>query len=506
MPGLPGSVRPSAEPSFWSDPHGAAAVTRGPGRPTRAARPARAAALRLLPLSLVALPATLLGLAFAGSEARAVPSFARQVGVECTACHTAFPELTPFGRAFKLEGYTLSDQKTHLPPLAVMLQGAPGFTHTRKDQPEGDLPSDFHDNDNVSLNQISLFYAGRLFGPYAEDLFGERVAKVLDKVGVFSQGTWDGVEQQWAWDNMEIRAAQPLTFAGKSAVVGAYVNNNPTLQDLWNTTPAWGFPFSGSGLAPTPDAAPLIAGGVSQQVLGFGGYTMLGDLLYLDAGAYATLSAHAQRDLGVDPAGETEIDGLAPYWRVALEKIFGPHVVEIGTYGLHASTFPARDESAGDDRFTDVGVDLEYQWLTQRHDVTLLANWIYELQDLHASRQLGLASNGSNDLWTVSVTGSYLFDKTYGIDVQYFHTDGDADALLYGSRTGRPDSNGWIFQVDWLPLNRRGGPKFWPRSNLKLSLQYTLYLHFDGSRNDFDGEGRNASDNDTLYVQAWIAF
>ena len=40
--------------------------------------------------------------------ASAVPSFARQTGQPCATCHTAFPELTPFGRRFKLNGYTLS--------------------------------------------------------------------------------------------------------------------------------------------------------------------------------------------------------------------------------------------------------------------------------------------------------------------------------------------------------------------------------------------------------------
>ncbi len=41
------------------------------------------------------------------NEANAVPSFARQTGMDCVACHTSFPELTPFGREFKLNGYTL---------------------------------------------------------------------------------------------------------------------------------------------------------------------------------------------------------------------------------------------------------------------------------------------------------------------------------------------------------------------------------------------------------------
>ena len=38
--------------------------------------------------------------------ASAVPSYARQTGQPCATCHTAFPELTPYGRQFKLMGYT----------------------------------------------------------------------------------------------------------------------------------------------------------------------------------------------------------------------------------------------------------------------------------------------------------------------------------------------------------------------------------------------------------------
>src|SRR6202045_3893767 len=39
-------------------------------------------------------------------SARAVPSYSRQTGMPCATCHYAPPELTPFGRTFKLEGYT----------------------------------------------------------------------------------------------------------------------------------------------------------------------------------------------------------------------------------------------------------------------------------------------------------------------------------------------------------------------------------------------------------------
>jgi hypothetical protein len=41
-------------------------------------------------------------------DALAVPSFARQTGLSCNVCHTNPPELTAFGRNFKLKGYVLT--------------------------------------------------------------------------------------------------------------------------------------------------------------------------------------------------------------------------------------------------------------------------------------------------------------------------------------------------------------------------------------------------------------
>ncbi len=42
------------------------------------------------------------------SSAMAITSYARQTGLPCSSCHTIPPELTPFGRAFKLNGYTMT--------------------------------------------------------------------------------------------------------------------------------------------------------------------------------------------------------------------------------------------------------------------------------------------------------------------------------------------------------------------------------------------------------------
>ncbi|HEY5505507.1 MAG TPA: hypothetical protein VIK28_10150, partial [Sedimentisphaerales bacterium] len=45
------------------------------------------------------------------SPADALPSFARQTGQPCGTCHTDYPGLTPYGRLFKLGGYTAGGGK-----------------------------------------------------------------------------------------------------------------------------------------------------------------------------------------------------------------------------------------------------------------------------------------------------------------------------------------------------------------------------------------------------------
>ena len=443
-------------------------------------------------------------LAWAPGDARAVPSFARQTGLSCTSCHTVFPQLTSYGRWFKLNGYTeqRKPEGLALPPLAVMAM--PSFTHTDRGIPGG-AAEHFGDNDNFALTQASLFYAGRLFGPYAEKIAGEQIGSYLDHIGTFFQGTYDGVARHWSWDNAEIRIATRRSLFDRELIYGVYANNNPSMQDVWNTTPAWSFPFSSSGLAPTPAAAPFMTG-LGQQVAGAGAYAMLGDRYYAEFGGYTSLSASAQDAMGTDPEGETQIPGFAPYWRLAVEPDWGKsNHLEIGTYGMYAGTYPGRMRGEGKDHLTDIGVDAQYQYASDLHDVTARLNVLHENQDWRASRPLGLASHSSDELWSAAASASYLYDKTYGVDLQYFILQGDRDPSFYAdSRTGSPRSDGVLAQLDWLPLNRRGGPSFWPKSNLKLSAQYVHYFHFDGSSLDHDGTGRRASDEDTLYLELWL--
>lgn len=431
--------------------------------------------------------------------AHAVPSFARQSGLSCIACHSEYPILTEYGREFKLTGYTMSTDQSKLPPLAVMVQ--PSFTQTRKDQPDGAGPH-FGKNSNLAISQVSLFYSGRLFGPYAEDLFGgcPEVVTFMNKIGVFIQTTYDGVARQFLWDNVEIRYADQGTIFGKPVTYGFYANNNPGLQDPWNTIPAWTFPFSGSGLAPTPGAATLIEESLGQQVVGVGGYLFFNNSIYLDLAGYHTLDTGFQRAMGTSTDRENQISGLAPYWRLAYTKSSGNQSFEVGLFGMEAGLYPNRVNSAGKDTLVDQGFDAQYQVSAGPHDVTALFSSIYEWEDWKASRKLGNTANSSGHLWSSKLTVDYLYDKTYGAAVGYFLVDGSHDEALYADNPhGSPLSDGLVLQVNYLPFNKGEGPSFWPKSNVKLSVQYVIYNHFDGT-------SLGASDNNTLYLESWIAF
>ena len=90
-------------------------------------------------------------------NANALPSFARQTGMSCVACHTSFPELTPFGREFKLNGYTLGD--TQWLPFAVM---ATASTTSLKNNDDGAGGKIIPRDGAVQLDAVSVFMAGKL--------------------------------------------------------------------------------------------------------------------------------------------------------------------------------------------------------------------------------------------------------------------------------------------------------------------------------------------------------
>ena len=317
-------------------------------------------------------------------------------------------------------------------------------------------------------------------------------------LGTFVQFTYEGVEGGIGIDNVDIRYSNHTSLASRELTYGFTLNNNPTSQDVWNSVPAWGFPFAGSGVAPTPGAATLIDGGLGQSVAGLGAYGLWGGFLYAEFTAYR--SAPQGEPNPPNDASEGTIRQIAPYWRVALQHQMGRHYLMLGTYGMRGELYPSGIDGQTD-TYRDIGLDAQYEMSLRGGSIVAHGTWIHERQLLNASFANGDAANASNQLNTVRADASYFPNRWLGFTVGGFSTTGDSDASLYapdpieGSATNSPNSNGMIAQVDVSPwLNTRFG------------IQYTAYSKFNGASTGYDGSGRNASDNNTLYLFTWLAF
>jgi hypothetical protein len=411
-----------------------------------------------------------------------IPSFSRQTGLACDRCHTTFPQLTPFGRRFKLNGYTLTGLQVVeagdtanrslkinlIPPVSAMVIAS--ATRTKTAQPGTQ-------NNDVELPQeLSLF-------------LGE---EITPRLGTFLQFTYSAPDASFGIDNFDIRYANHAELGKKELIYGASLNNNPTVQDVWNTTPAWGFPWAGSEVAPTPAAATLIDGGLGQQVAGLGAYALWDNHVYGEFSVYRTAPQGGSHP--PDGSSENTLKGVAPYWRAALQHQWSGQYFEVGTYGMSTRLYPT-GVTGLTDHYTDVALDAQYERRAGRGNITAHTTWIHESQTLDASFAAGDAANPANTLNTFRIDGSYYTPARLGFTASYFSTSGDADALRYsGSVTGSPNSNGVIGEIDYLP---------W--LNTRFTLQYVVYDKFDGAKTAYDGS-RNASDNNTLFLMAWLVF
>jgi len=425
----------------------------------------------------------------ASNSAQAIPAFAQQTGQACNACHVGGfgPQLTPFGREFKMEGYTMRAGDTFTPPVSAMAMAS--YVHTSSDQPPP--APHYATNDNTTLDQISVFVAGG----------------IGDHFGAFTQWTYDGIGRAASWDNLDLRAVTHTTIDGSDVLLGLSVNNSPMVQDDWNTTSAWGFPYSASDLVPAPAAPTMLDGGFAQTTLGASAYAWWDMSIYTEAGFYWTPGRGFLRAMNAYADDNNILNGVAPYFRAAYQKDYGDQNFEIGAFAMFPDVYPGSDKSTGTtDRYQDIGMDASYQYMGDNSDIYQVnARYTHEHQDLRASFRLGNAASRGNDLNDFRIDASYYWQNIIGGTIGAFDTTGSSDAVLYAdNRTLNPDSSGFIFQVDYTPFGGPDAPMD-GRFNLRVGLQYSLYTRFNGASSNYDGLGHNASDNNALRLFLWTA-
>ena len=428
-------------------------------------------------------------------QAYGLPSFARQTGQRCSACHVggSWPQLTPWGRFFKLSGYTAGKKlvdKEGLNYIPVGVFGQAGLTWAAQ-------PNDAQGGTVIDHNGMPA--------PYK--LTGEVATKLTSFMGVFYEYQigntfpgWKGVSGP-----ADVRAVHFFHLGGHEILAGVDSNNNPTLQDVWNSTPDWGYPFYGSPQAPSGPASPMITS-LGAQVGSIGAYALIDRQFYVEASFYRAATGFLRwmsAGTNFQAGGENYLEGYNPYWRAYWTRAHGPHSVMAGTFGMKARVYPDSSSPAGPvDAFTDYGFDSQYQYLGATNKVTLRGSYIYEHRAWDASFPAGIASTPTGNLKTLNVSGSYAWDNAWILHAGYFVTNGNSDPALYavsdpsGNQvTASPQTSGYTLEADRQITQ-----------NIQLMAQYRGFVRFNGLRHNIDGIGRNASDNNTLWLSLFFAF
>ena len=475
---------------------------------------------RIARLATAALAAVLM---LAASDAGAIPAFNRQTGQNCVACHAGgqFPDLTPYGRLFKLTGYTIGERAI---PIAAMAVASYNKTKsTSSPDPDFDRAATFPKDGDLIFQTASVFLGG----------------KVTNNIGAFVQVTYNNYDTQSAsdshWightssDNLDVRYVDRFVSPGRDLIVGATMNNNPGVQDVWNSIPAWGYNVVPGSSGPA--VTPLVAGGLAQNVAGFGAYAYWNRTLYAELSAYRTANgiwSFMSQGFNVDRGDMAIVKGANPYWRVALNHEWGAHAAMVGAFGLDAKVYPDPTDPTGPtNHFRDVGIDGQYQYILDPHAVTVTASYIHErigyadtvanqAPPLDPDGSLGFPlTNASDTLRMFRAKASYVYAAKYGGSLSFFDVNGtsnsalqtsaldpeDPTALVEGSQSvtgslnGSPATRGWTLEAFWTPVQY-----------LRMGIEYTAFSRFNGASSNYDGFGRNAKDNNTLFVYFWGAF
>ena len=475
----------------------------------------------------LALAATLLSLWPAASQA--IPLFNRQTGQNCVACHAGgqFPELTPYGRLFKLTGYTIGERT--LPVSAMALASYSKVADTGKSD---DPSSDFSKNAKPILATASLFLGG----------------KVNDNIGAFVQITYDnyaGPNDAGHYvghtnaDNIDLRYADRFIGDKQDLIFGVSANNNPSVTDPWNTAAAWMqyVPVPSPGSSRFIDGnSPYPGYGAGGNIAGINAYVFWNQMVYAEVGGYRSATGlFSPFSAGLDNAGTTRLRGINPYWRVALNHEWGAHSLMLGAAGMTAKVYDNPIDTSDPNsvhQFRDLSLDAQYQYLLDPHAVTAQLVWTANRhrvpgflagQDspfVDASGNALASSNAEDTTHVLRARISYVYQARYGAGLGWFNLSGNTDTAnqssgfdpgtlsitsdlgagapstrVGGNLSGNPGTRGGTLEAFWTPVQ-----------NLRIGAQYTIYNRFNGAASNYDGFGRDASDNNSLFLYTWLAF
>ena len=316
--------------------------------------------------------------------------------------------------------------------------------------------------------------------------------------------TYDRAGNAFGWDNTDIRYANTGIIEGTNIVYGITANNNPTVQDVWNSTPAWSFPYITSAVAQFP-VRPQCLGGAAGPA-GWRRRRVCLDrrLVLCRIHRLSRLGRASFSPILAPIPAAARFANAAPYWRFAYEKKWDKNSLMFGTFGMYAesSRLEQRAQLSSTRRvilrgptnpFLDIGVDTQYQWIGEENIVSLRASYIWERQKLNGqSNPDSMGEPRYNPVDYVNdfnISASYIYDRKISLTVGHFEYLGNNRCIGYlpSSLPGgdilpraRPIAADGTIDFAFLPFSD-GGPDLWPWFNARLGIQYTHYDRFDGS-------------------------
>ena len=138
------------------------------------------------------------------------------------------------------------------------------------------------------------------------------------------------------------------------------------------------------------------------------------------------------------------------------------------------------------------------------HIAELKTTYIRETRDLKASAYLGNTVNRDNYVNTYKINGSYTYAQTYTVALGYNKTWARADTVFDPAGTGQllPGGNNgseyFTAELSYVPFGKNY-TLLSSLMNLRVALQYVGYTQFDGNQNQ-------AANNNTFYMNGWLAF
>jgi hypothetical protein len=438
--------------------------------------------------------------------ADALPSFSGQTGLPCSACHVGGfgPQLTPFGISFRANGYTQGGGTGSWSHIPVDLLIVPSVNTIATSLPAA--PPGYGTNDFASLECCAFYIAG---GYSFDGNFG---IGGLEQVSITA--FVPGVPLSASEATSDFKLTKSFTLGTHSLLLGLDFTNTPTGGDPYNTLyDGYQFPYTGPVISVLPSASPAISV-LGTSVYGLSLYAFYDNSIYAEAGLYESWSPGYLSAMNVSPSSLGTIYGGAPYFRLADQHSWGNNFLEIGGLFMDVplEQIPGIVNQSAENEYIDWGLDATYQRTFGAGTLDIITNILFEQQNLGASFAAGTSANAANWLDQFRIAASYYWNNTYGFTLAYAATSGSTDPILYapapltGSATGSPNSQAIIAQIDWTPWGNDTTHPGFPWLNVRVGLQYTYYLQFNGGTTNYDGFGRNASDNNTLLLFTWWAF